>query len=84
MNSTFLFNDKIHDLVSRIDILRFLWVENISKKDRIVVYRFLRVVCGVTASPFLLGATIKSHVTKIYCHSNCSGSFEKIIARYAC
>ena len=34
------------------------------KKDKIVVYRFLRVVFGVTSSPFLLGATIKSHVTK--------------------
>ena len=44
--------------------LRFLWVENISEKGKIVVYRFLRVVFGVTSSPFLLGATIKSHVTK--------------------
>ena len=39
-------------------------MENISEKDKIVVYRFLRVVFGVTSSPFLLGATIKSHVTK--------------------
>ena len=44
--------------------LRFLWVENISEKGKIVVYRFLRVLFGVTSSPFLLGATIKSHVTK--------------------
>ena len=44
--------------------LRFLWVENISEKGKIVVYRFLRMVFGVTSSPFLLGATIKSHVTK--------------------
>ena len=46
------------------DFFRFLWVENISEKDKIVVYRFLRVVFGVTSSPFLLGATIESHVTK--------------------
>ena len=46
------------------DFLRFLWVENISEKDRIVLYKFVRVVFGVTSSPFLLGASIKSHVTK--------------------
>ena len=46
------------------DFLRFLWAENISEKDKIVVYRFLRVVFGVTSSPFLLGAMIKSHVSK--------------------
>ena len=46
------------------DFLRFLWVENISKKDKIIVYRFLRVVFRVTSRPSLLGATIKSHLTK--------------------
>ena len=46
------------------DFLRFLCVENISEKDKIVVHRFLRVVFGVTSSPFLLRATIKPHVTK--------------------
>ena len=39
-------------------------MENISEKGKIAVYRFLRLVFGVTGSPFLLGATIKSHVTK--------------------
>ena len=43
---------------------RFLWVKNFSEREKIVVYRFLRVVFGVTSSPFLLGATMKSHVTK--------------------
>ena len=46
------------------DFLRFLWVENISEKQKIVVYRFWKVVVGVTSSPFLLGVTIKSYVTK--------------------
>ena len=46
------------------DFFRFLWVENISEKDKIVVYKFLRVVFGVTSSPFLLGVPITSHVTK--------------------
>ena len=46
------------------DFLKFLWVEHFSEKHKIVVYRFLRVVFGVNSSPFLLGATIKSHVTK--------------------
>ena len=46
------------------DFLRFLWVEKFSEKDEIAVYGILRVVFGVTSRPFLLGATIKSHVTK--------------------
>ena len=47
------------------DFLRFWWVENISEKDKIVVYRFLKVVFRTTSSPFLLEATIKSHVTAV-------------------
>ena len=41
------------------NFLRFLWVENNSEKDKIVVDRFLRVVFGVASSPFLLETTIK-------------------------
>ena len=34
------------------DFLRFLWVEYISEKDKIIVYRFFRVVFGVASSLF--------------------------------
>ena len=43
-----------------VDYLRFLWYDN----ERMVVYRFLRVVFGVTSSPFLLNATINHHLSK--------------------
>ena len=46
------------------DFLRFLRMKNISEKDKIVLYRFLRVAFGVTSSLFLLGTTIKSQLTK--------------------
>ena len=47
------------------DCLRFLWVENPHENDlKLVVYRFARVVFGVNASPFLLNAVIRNHVTK--------------------
>ena len=39
-------------------------MEYISEKDKIIVYRFFRVVFGVPSCLFLLGKTIKSHVTK--------------------
>lgn len=42
------------------DFLRFLWLEG----SRLVVYRFCRVVFGVTSSPFLLNGTIKHHLEK--------------------
>ena len=64
------------------DFLRILWVENISEKDKMDVYRFLRVVFGVTSSLFLLGATIKSQVTKYIVAQFAVVALKKIIARY--
>ena len=47
------------------DALRFIWLDYIHKDNpREVVYRFCRVVFGVTSSPFLLNATIKQHLQK--------------------
>ena len=48
------------------DFLRFFWFENINSKDDeiTIIYRFLRVVFGVTSSPFLLNATIRHHLNK--------------------
>ena len=43
------------------DFLRFLWYDS---NDQVVVYRFRRVVFGLTSSPFLLNATIKQHLEK--------------------
>eukprot|EP00731_Ephydatia_muelleri_P014947 Em0008g667a len=47
------------------DVLRFIWVDDISKDSPdLRVYRFTRVVFGVSASPFLLNATIRFHLEK--------------------
>ncbi|XP_057308167.1 uncharacterized protein LOC130646050 [Hydractinia symbiolongicarpus] len=42
------------------DFLRFLWFE----ENKVVIYRFLRVVFGLTSSPFLLNGTIRQHLNK--------------------
>ncbi|XP_065658842.1 uncharacterized protein LOC136083375 [Hydra vulgaris] len=47
------------------DYLRFLWYERISdKEDKLIIYRFLRAVFGLTSSPFLLNATLKHYLNK--------------------
>ena len=47
------------------DVLRFLWIDDIEKKNpEIVVLRFTRVVFGVCSSPFLLNATLKHHIER--------------------
>ena len=47
------------------DVLRFLWVDDIEKKNpEIMVLRFTRAVFGVCSSPFLLNATLKHHIER--------------------
>ena len=47
------------------DVLRFLWVDDVTKQDpNVVVFRFTRVMFGVSSSPFLLNATIKHHMER--------------------
>ena len=52
------------------NVLRFLWVDYIMKPDPdIQVFRFTRVVFGVSSSPFLLNATIDHHL-KLFAPAN--------------
>ena len=45
------------------DVLQFIWVDDVSKEEpELHVYRFTRVVFGVSSSPFLLNATVKYHL----------------------
>lgn len=45
------------------DVLRFLWVKDVhAEEPEISTLRFTRVVFGVSASPFLLNATIHHHI----------------------
>jgi hypothetical protein len=52
------------------DVLRFLWVDDITKSDpNIQMFRFTRVVFGISSSPFLLNATIAHHL-KLFSSTN--------------
>ena len=47
------------------EVLRFLWVDDIEKKNpEIVVLRFTRVFFGVCSSPFQLNVTLKRHIER--------------------
>ena len=47
------------------DVLRFLWIKDANDpQPEITILRFTRVVFGVSASPFLLNATIDHHIGK--------------------
>ena len=47
------------------DVLRFLWVKDITQdQPDVVILRFTRVMFGVSSSPFLLNATIRHHIEK--------------------
>ena len=54
------------------DYVRFLWFSDVHKinfsnfESNKFVYRFCRVLFGVALSPFLLSATIISHITQFY------------------
>ena len=57
--------------ISKEHVLRFLWYENVNLESdaKLIVYRFLRVVFGVTSSPFLLTGTIRHHLSKyLFCN----------------
>jgi len=47
------------------DFLRFLWFDDVyDPTSKVVVYRFCCVVFGLNASPFLLNATLRHHISK--------------------
>ena len=48
------------------DVTRFLWLKDIKQPvspNNLVTYRFTGILFGIISSPFLLGATIKHHLT---------------------
>ena len=54
------------------DLARFLWmILNDNGEMKIVVYKFLRVLFGLTPSPFLLNGTVKEHMSQFEEH--CDG-----------
>ena len=55
-------NVGIHD--DHKNYLRFLWLDP-DNFDENIIYRFLRVVFGVTSSPFLLQGTLRYHCDRL-------------------
>ena len=48
------------------DILRFLWVRDVTKdQPELLELRFTRVVFGISSSPFLLNTTLRHHLQQI-------------------
>ena len=48
------------------DVTRFLWLKDIKQPvspNNLVTYRFTGILFGIISSPFLLGVTIKHHLT---------------------
>ena len=57
------------------DYLRFLWFENENPDSKIIVYRHLRVLFGLTCSPFLLNGTIRHHLSQFKSHKEFVSKF---------
>ena len=65
----------VHMAEADKDVLRFLWVDDISKPEpEVITPRFTRVVFGLSSSPFLLNATIKHHMEQ---YEQCDPDFTK-------
>ena len=48
------------------DYLRFIWFDDVfSQNPKKIMFRFKRIVFGLTCSPFLLNATIREHLKKL-------------------
>lgn len=45
------------------DVQRLLWYNNLEER-KITEYRFTRVIFGSTASPYILGATLRKHISQ--------------------
>ena len=61
------------------DLLRFIWFERDHFNEKIVTYRFKRVVFGLNCSSFLLNATIKLNLSKYILAENFVRIIEKLL-----
>lgn len=55
--------------------LRFLWIEDLTKRDQRCVYRWNRVKVGLSPSPYLLSTAIRKHLKD-------TGNIDFKLARY--